>query len=111
MIVFERVLGAANDQAKRRIEDVAAFKWDEYISRAVIGNFSTGEGTNKDSSNEYTNRKYLKKLNSEDVQMHQEQEELKEVMPEDTKMQTKEENIREVLTKAVDYLKKARNMP
>ena len=44
MVVYERVIGATNDQAKRRVEAVAGIKWDEVITKAIIGRFNTYQG-------------------------------------------------------------------
>jgi hypothetical protein len=41
MVVYERVIGAHNDQEKRRVEAVAGVKWDEVITKAIIGRFNS----------------------------------------------------------------------
>lgn len=44
MVVYERVIGSANDQAKRRVDAVAGIKWDEVIAKAIIGRFNSHQG-------------------------------------------------------------------
>lgn len=48
VIVYERILKATNDLAKRKIEPVAGIKWDERITKAVIGQFSANDTQSDD---------------------------------------------------------------
>jgi len=79
MLVYERVLTAANDQAKRRVEAVAGIKWDEYITKAVIGQL-TSPSQSAASTGSEGDRKYLKKPGEEDTTMRDEEEKKQEVI-------------------------------
>jgi predicted site-specific integrase-resolvase len=37
VVLYERILAATNDLAKRRVEAVAGIKWDEIVTKAIIG--------------------------------------------------------------------------
>ena len=78
MIVYERVVAAANDQAKRRVEAVAGIKWDEYITKSVIGQLSP-DNSNQAEHGLDGERKYLKKHQKEEEDTLMVEEEEKKV--------------------------------
>ena len=74
MVVYERVIGATNDQAKRRVDAVAGIKWDEVITKAIIGRFNSHQGLASESGEADGERNYLKKTKIVDVEMVDEEE-------------------------------------
>jgi hypothetical protein len=99
MVVYERVIGSTNDQAKRRVDAVAGIKWDEVISKAIIGRFNSHQGLAGEQGQADGERKYLKKSKIEDAEMVDEEE--KKPYGETVMTLSSEETTKDALTKAV----------
>ena len=75
VVLYERILAATNDLAKRRVEAVAGIKWDEIVTKAIIGQFTPQDDTRDQSTqDDNSKRKYLKESKKEDVEMLEEEE-------------------------------------
>lgn len=117
MLVFEREARPTEDSAKSRVELRAGVRWNEEVTRAILGDMSSCTHAKEESKDtaateggNLKERKYLekkKKVEEEQMIMEVDQEEKKKEV-EVAEPKNDKETIRNMITESLSELKRDR---